>query len=229
MLRAPESNIRGVTSILSFVYLLAAFACLIQWGSSRPWVRVDLFSGGYLGLRVLGAVYSLISARLVFRSKQLRREWWGQTSNPAVVRWVILLMIGDLLVFLDYGHWHTSPVLERPGLKGLGLAVYFLAAVWQMWADFYLARYFSHRGTEGAPITDGPFRHIRHPRYAAAIAGKLAFALVFASLLGWLLGLAWTILLVKKVRTEEAHLLKLFGARYKAYAEKTTRLLPGIY
>jgi protein-S-isoprenylcysteine O-methyltransferase Ste14 len=225
----PPSKRLAVTSALSFLYLLSALACLLQWNTAHLWERVDYFSGSYLALRAVGAVHSVISSRRAFRSKQVRREWWGETSNRGIINWVILLMLGDLTVFLDYGHWHTLPALERPGLKGMGLAVYLLAAVWQMWTDSYLAKYFSNKGPDEAPITDGPFRYVRHPRYAAAIAGKLAFALVFASLLGWLLALAWTILLVQKVRAEEAHLRELFGARYEAYAEKTTRLLPGIY
>jgi protein-S-isoprenylcysteine O-methyltransferase Ste14 len=226
---APLSTRLAVTSALSFLYLLSALACLLQWNTAQLWERVDYFSGPYLALRAVGAVHSVISNRRAFRSKQVRREWWGQTSNPGIINWVILLMLGDLTVFLDYGHWHTLRALERPALQGLGLTLYLLAAGWQMWTDSYLAKYFRYCGTEGEPIIGGPFRYIRHPRYAAAIAGKVAFALMFASLLGWLMAMAWTFVLLEKVRAEEAHLRELFGARYEAYAEKTTRLLPGIY
>jgi protein-S-isoprenylcysteine O-methyltransferase Ste14 len=218
----------GVTAVLSLAYLVLAFGCLIQWGP-RPWVRVDLFSGGYLALRVVGALCSLISARQAFRSKPLTREWWGQTSNPAIVKWVILLMLGDLMVFLDYGHWRIISWLERPVLQGLGLALYLFSAVWQVWTDSHLARHFNDDRFEQGPTVVGPFRYIRHPRYAAAILGKIALALVFASLLGWLLLLPWIVLLLHKVRAEEVHLREMFGAGYDAYAQRTARLLPGIY
>ena len=228
-LNTQESGRVAITGALSLAYLLLALACLLQWGTARPWGRVDLFSGVYLGLRLLGALHSLASSHRAFRSRSLRREWWGQTSNAATVRWVILLMLGDLMVFLDYGHWHVVSSLERPALQGVGLGLYLLAAVWQIWTDSCLARHFSDERSQEAPTIVGPFRHMRHPRYAAAILGKIAFALVFASIFGWLLLLPWTVLLLQKVIAEEAHLHKLFGSRYQEYAERTARLLPGLY
>jgi protein-S-isoprenylcysteine O-methyltransferase Ste14 len=229
MPRARGSDRFGVTAALSFAYLLVALMCIIQWDAAHPWARVDLFSGGYLGLRFFGALHSLVSSRRAFRSSSLTREWWGQTSNPAIVKWVILLMLGDLMVFLDYGHWHIISSLERPAVQFLGLVLYLFTAVWQIWTDSYLARHFNDDRFREAPTVVGPFRHIRHPRYAAAILGKIALALVFASLLGWLLLLPWTVLLLQKVRAEEAHLRRSFGARYAAYARRTARLLPGVY
>jgi len=222
-----------ITSAPSFLYVAAALACLVQWGAPNPWSRVDLFSGTYLVLRVLGTVHSLASSRRVFRSKHLMREWWAITSDPGGIKWVILLMLADLTVFLDYGHWQLMPVLKRWAFQSVGLGLYALAAVWQMWADTYLARYFG--GNQPAkepmsrPITEGPFRYARHPRYAGAMAAKIAFPLVFASVLGWVFAVAWIALLFRKVTGEETHLRDLFGAEYEAYARHTARLLPGVY
>lgn len=232
MLETPgtrESNRLGLTAALSLTYLGLAFACLIQWHGTSPWARVDLFSGGYFMLRLLGSLHSLVSSRTAFRSHPLRREWWGQTSNPGIVRWVILFMICDLTVFLDYGHWHIVPALERPPLQGLGLGLYFVSVAWQIWTDSYLARHFKDGRSGEGPTVVGPFRHIRHPRYGAAILGKIALAIVFASLPGWILLLPWMLLLLNKVKAEETHLRRIFGARYEAYARKTSRLLPGVY
>jgi|SRR5579864_6321202 len=217
------------TTIPSLLYLVLTLACLIHWDASDPWSRVDIFSGGYLLLRLVGSVHSIVFNRKVFGSEETRREWWALTSDPGGIKWVVLLMAADLAVFLDYGHWHLTPALERASLQSLGLGLYVLAAAWQMWTDAYLASYFAREQPASGPIEKGPFRHVRHPRYAGAIAGKLAFALVFASGFGWLLALAWALLLTRKVDIEEAHLRKLFGAEYEAYAQKTSRLLPGIY
>jgi protein-S-isoprenylcysteine O-methyltransferase Ste14 len=227
------SKASWATVIPSFLYLLVCLLCLVRWDAVDPWSRVDLFSGGYLGVRALAAIHSIISSRKVFSSKPLRREWWGITSDQAVINWVVLLMLADLTVFLDYGHWQLTPGLKRRGLQSLGLGLYALAAVWQMWADTYLARYFaddqSSKGTTPKPISEGPFRYVRHPRYAGAMVGKLAFALVFASGLGWLFAAAWILMLYRKVLREETHLRDLFGAEYDAYACHTARLLPGVY
>lgn len=225
----PESGRFAITAALSLAYLLLALACLIQWGTARQWARVDLFSGGYLGLRSFGALHSLVSSRRAFRSRWLRREWWGQTSSPAIVKWVILLMLGDLMVFLDYGHWRIVAVLEGPALQGAGLGIYLLTTVWQIWTDSYLARHFNDERSRETLTVFGPFRHMRHPRYAAAIVAKIALSLVFASVLGWLLLVPWTVLLLQKMRAEEAHLHRIFGLCYQEYAERTARLLPRVY
>lgn len=142
---------------------------------------------------------------------------------------MVLLMLGDLVVFLDYGHWHTMASLERHALQGLGLGLYACAAAWQWWTDRSLAKYFSSPQAGRAPIREGPFNYVRHPRYAGAVTGKVAFGLVFASLLGWLLALSWLLLLLRNITAEEAHLRKLFGVQYEVYARRTARLLPGIY
>lgn len=157
------------------------------------------------------------------------REWWALNSDPKGIARVIVLMLADLMVFADYAHWHLLPVLHQPALQGLGLALYTLAAASQMWADAYLAGYFAEDGSHVGLMDEGPFRYVRHPRYAAAIVAKAAFALVFASAPGWLLALAWGILLFKKVNVEEEHLRQRFGADYEAYAQRTARLLPGVY
>ncbi len=223
------SKVFWKTTIASILYLALALACLIEWGGRNPWSRVDLFAGSYLALRFLGALHSLVFNQQAFRSDEVRHEWWGTSSDPGWTRWVKLLMVADLIVFLDYGHWHLTPALERAWLQGLGLGLYLFAALWQMWTDAYLASYFAREQPASGPIEKGPFRHVRHPRYAGAIMGKVAFALVFASALGWPLAFAWALLLTRKVEIEEAHLRKVFGAEYEAYAEKTARLLPGIY
>jgi protein-S-isoprenylcysteine O-methyltransferase Ste14 len=217
------------TCIYSLGYLLLAGACLIRWGALDPWSRFDVFAGGYLLLRTLGSVHSVAAGRRVFRSPQVMQEWWATNSDPGGIRRVMILMALDLTVFLDYAHWHLWALLERPTLQACGLTLYAGAMAWQMWADSYLAKFFAGGPHEGTPMREGPYRFVRHPRYAAALAGKVAFALVFANVLGWLMVLAWGTLLLRKVEVEEAHLRELFGRGYEAYQQTTAKLLPGIY
>jgi protein-S-isoprenylcysteine O-methyltransferase Ste14 len=218
-----------ITLICSLGYLMLALACLIRWGTPHPWLRVDYFSGGYLALRFLGSIHSLISSREVFHSKPVMQEWWTLDSDPVRPKWIMVLMAADLAVFLDYGHWQLTSWLERPLLQSLGLGLYMAVAMWQTWTDDYLAKYFSRENPEAVPMDRGPYRYVRHPRYAAAIIAKIAFALAFASVLCWGLAAAWAYLLLWKIRIEEAHLRTVFGPRYDTYAQKTARVLPGIY
>ncbi len=217
------------TLTLSLSYLALSLVCLVGWGSSTPLARVDRYSGGYLGLRFLGSLHSLISSRAVFRSKGAMRQWWALDSDPAGPAWVMFLMAVDLAVFLDYAHWHLVRGLDQPVLQSLGLGLYAVMASCQVWTDACLAKYFGQTNTEPVPMDQGPFRYVRHPRYAAAMFSKVALALTFASIVGWALAAAWVFLLMRKIAIEEAHLQSVFGSTYTAYSQKTARVLPGIY
>ena len=219
----------GKTLAYSLAYVGVAIACLVQWHSPKPWARLDWFAGAYFALRMAGSLHSIVSSLGVFRSGTLRREWWALNSDPAGPRWVMALMALDLIVFLDYGHWRFAPWLARPSLQIAGIAIYFLVSFWQIWTDSYLARYFNQNQQPLVPMNDGPYRYMRHPRYAAAIVGKIAMALTFASPLGWFLVIAWGFLLLNKIEVEETHLRKLFGVRYESYARGTAKVIPKIY
>lgn len=217
-----------VTLAFSLGYLVLALVCLVQAGA-HPWSLVDRYSGGYLALRFLGSLHSLLSSRGVFRSKNVMREWWALDSDPAGPKWVMLLMGLDLAVFLEYGHWQILPGLAQPVLQSIGLGLYLAVTVWQTWTDIYLAKYFTRNEATSLPMSYGPYRYVRHPRYAAAILGKGAMALALASVFGWLLVIAWSVLLLRKIAVEEKHLRELFGPGYESYARTTAKVIPGIY
>lgn len=217
------------TLICSVGYLGLAVACLVQWNASEMWTRIDWFAATYFALRLAGSLHSIFSSVGVFRSSALRQEWWALNSDPAGPQWVMALMALDLVVFLDYGHWQLTPWLARPTVQTAGVIFYVVVTFWQIWTDAYLARYFRQHRETPLPMEIGPYRYVRHPRYASAIAGKIAMALIFDSLAGWVLVIAWSLLLLNKIATEEKHLRKLFGVRYESYARTTAKVIPGIY
>jgi protein-S-isoprenylcysteine O-methyltransferase Ste14 len=217
------------TLICSLGYLAIAVGCLVQLNGSHPWMRVDWFAGGYFTLRIVGSLYSIASSLGAFRSRPVRQEWWALNSDPQGPQWVMVLMVLDLLVFVDYGHWRFTPLLIRPSLQVMGLALYSAVTIWQIWTDSYLARYFDKTQKPLLPMNVGPYHYVRHPRYGAAIAGKIAMAMTFGSLFGWLLVAPWAFLLLNKIEVEEKHLRKLFGSPYQSYAQTTAKVIPGIY
>ena len=78
-------------------------------------------------------------------------------------------------------------------------------------------------------MTDGPYRFVRHPRYASILLLGLGTPLAFASILGWPLGSScWSRSVTgssAKSHTSES----CSAAAYDAYARRTARLLPGVY
>ena len=219
-------------SIISGLLIAPALflLCLRQWGTDHPWSRLDFYSGSFLLLGIVVAFEEAVTFnRSALRGEEVAHEVLGLSYDPSLFRWGMVLNIALLLVVLDYGHWHLVPALEQPLLQDIGLVLGVFGVIWQAWADAWLGRHFASRLTTRKLMTGGPFRLVRHPRYAGFLVRKLAWPLLLASLIGWALLPLWLVLVFKRIRREEAHMTELFGAEYEAYARRTARLLPGVY
>lgn len=207
-------------------YLLVALACLRQWGAPDPWWGLDFFSGGFFAASPLWLVENAIFLRGISRTKEIRDEAGGATYDRSLLVWTGLLPLAELIVFYEYGHWRLAPALRTPYLQGLGLALWVATPAWLLWADRYLGRHFATAEAQRQVLTGGPFAHVRHPRYLGLLASRVAFALVFASPIAWLLVGAWIAAVARRIRREERHLGEIYGTSYEAYAAATPRLLP---
>jgi len=77
--------------------------------------------------------------------------------------------------------------------------------------------------------TAGPFRWIRHPIYVAfGLLGLGTAIWTNAPAIWGIAGLLWLIADLRG-RSEEHLLQQTFGERYRAYMDRTARLLPGVY
>ncbi len=110
-------------------------------------------------------------------------------------------------------------------LVGLGIAGTFLAQM-QMGASWRIG---VDEGETTDLVTGGLFSLVRNPVYTAMIAAWTGFALLVptwlavASIAAGLTGLELQVRLV-----EERHLIRLHRDRYRAYAARVGRFLPGI-
>ena len=79
-------------------------------------------------------------------------------------------------------------------------------------------------------ITEGIYRHVRHPMYVGFWLWAVAQALLLPN---WIAGPAGLIgfgtLFFGRVAREERMMLEKFGEDYRAYMARTCRLIPGIY
>jgi protein-S-isoprenylcysteine O-methyltransferase Ste14 len=79
-------------------------------------------------------------------------------------------------------------------------------------------------------ITQGIYRRVRHPMYAALLLYGVAYALVIPN---WVAGpsnlVAFAVLFALRVRAEERMMLEQFGDEYTAYIARTKRLVPGVW
>jgi protein-S-isoprenylcysteine O-methyltransferase Ste14 len=210
-------------------FLLLAVAGLHQWGSTSPWSRLDLFSGSYLLLAAVLVIQQGSFARQIAFSKEKMEEAFGLNYDPGWMKRAYWLGLAELLIFIDYGHLRLTPFLERRPLQAAGIVLMVAAIAWLGWVDRYLGLHFQDDLTQLAVMNNGPYRYIRHPRYAGLIASRIACALILASAVAWLLAFCWVMLTLRRIRLEEPHLAGLFGQSYKSYAARTPRLIPWLY
>jgi protein-S-isoprenylcysteine O-methyltransferase Ste14 len=191
----------------------------------------------YLAFFVIGSIVRTIGA-----SKG--KKWWRKKDEVVEnrVNWVdkLFLFLGFLgmfvlpfiyifsswLNFADYG----LPVGLSRILGGVGCVI-FAAAIWVLW------RSHASLGRNFAPelklrenhqlVTDGIFRTVRHPMYAAHWLWAFAQAMLLQN---WIAGLSMLVaqwpLYSSRVTKEEYMMCDRFGDGYRDYMGRTGRIFP---
>jgi protein-S-isoprenylcysteine O-methyltransferase Ste14 len=81
-----------------------------------------------------------------------------------------------------------------------------------------------------ALVTDGVYRRIRHPMYAAFLVHALGQALIVPN---WIAGpsylLSFALLVAFRLGPEERMLREVFGPSFDSYRTRTSRLVPGVF
>jgi protein-S-isoprenylcysteine O-methyltransferase Ste14 len=178
------------------------------------------------------AVHSL--AELVLRRGRARSFARGRfdrgTTLLTTLSWPSIVL-GALAArfFVDAG--------RLPPAGGLGFALLVVMAAGaslRWWAMHTLGEYFTRTLTvlDGQRLIEtGPYRWIRHPGYLAQLLVHVPFAALLSE--GWIAALGALALLAavytRRIRLEEAMLAERLGRSWVDYAERTWRLVPGLY
>lgn len=79
-------------------------------------------------------------------------------------------------------------------------------------------------------VIHGPYAFVRHPMYTSFLLMSLAQAFLLPN---WIVGLAgligFAVLFFLRVDKEERMMLDVFGPQYRAYMERTKRIIPYLY
>jgi protein-S-isoprenylcysteine O-methyltransferase Ste14 len=136
-----------------------------------------------------------------------------------------------LPLFYLFTPWLDFADYDLPGWLGwIGTVVFAMALflLWRSHAD--LGRNWSATlqiRREHSLITDGIYRHIRHPMYAAHLLWAIAQGLLLEN---WLAGWAFLVISVPfyllRVPKEEKMMLEQFGEEYREYISRTGRIIP---
>jgi protein-S-isoprenylcysteine O-methyltransferase Ste14 len=150
------------------------------------------------------------------------RRWLSGTSNRTFVLWPIVLLAMQAL--LD-GGWPRLNLWALP-LLAWGYGQYKL--VGRLRTD----RGGGGPGMSNPPerlVTDGPYRFVRNPMYLGHLIFFLGLALLLLSWPAWLVFAAHLFWFDRRARSDEEHLLALFGPPYAEYRSRVKRWLPGVY
>jgi protein-S-isoprenylcysteine O-methyltransferase Ste14 len=224
-------------SILSMLYTMAIYVGLplLGWG-------LDDLSGFFSFPQLVGysfsiAAFGLLAGLLIQRPGGLGNRRKGVESKfvprQRIVRIFITGMLIAALFFVPFadrrgiGVWDDEPVIRWAGLL---LAILGMGLIF--WSGAVLGRLYSPEVTlqkEHHLITDGPYRYIRHPRYLGGIVQGLGLSLLFRSWIGFVLTFIFFVVVLFRIRDEEAMMTREFGENWRHYCGKSWRLVPLVY
>ena len=206
---------------------------MLHWLSAGPahWPAVlTLLSWGAaeLALRLRLAIRPGWRERLSTWSVQAGgrlREWTFFVVVLAIAAAVIgALWLDRLRQFAIGGGRLTIAAGEVLAVAGIAL---------RMWAILTLDRFFTFVvgiAADHRVVQHGPYRLLRHPGYAGALLTLLGVGLALSNWLSLLLIVAVPVLALGiRITVEEATLAGALGAEYLSYADRTARLIPGLW
>jgi protein-S-isoprenylcysteine O-methyltransferase len=180
---------------------------------------------------LLGALYGLSELYLAF-TRRSRTQAVSRDRRSLLVLWTVIvvsLWIGIQMVWL----FPSATVAYRRAFYLFGFVLFLVGLALRWYAIGYLGRYFTvdvSISTEHRLVDSGPYRYVRHPTYTGALLAFVGLGFCFGN---WLTVLFLTVPIIGaflwRIRIEEHTLIEALGEDYRAYMQRTKRLIPGVY
>ena len=204
--------------------------CSINIGPARRVVKAFVYSVGVDGGLILLIVSSIWVASEI--ALGIARHAGARSSGDRgslIVIWIVI----TAAVFGGSALRNVEATRMPPWLFWIGMAL-IVAGVFVRWiAILTLRRYFTVNVViqEGHELIDrGIYAIVRHPSYSGAILSFIGLGFAFENWLSLALILVAVLLgFSYRIRVEEQVLIAHFGDRYRGYARRTKRLIPGIF
>ncbi|MCI0600931.1 MAG: isoprenylcysteine carboxylmethyltransferase family protein [Beijerinckiaceae bacterium] len=212
---------------LVFAGLLFGAAGTLAWPAA--WAFLILFYGSSVAIAQMLARDN--PALLDERMKSLIQEGQPLWDKLIIVSLVALLSLWLILIGLDAGRFHWSPVpalLQCLGAAGILVSMGISARVFR--ANSFLANVVRIQTERGHKVvTAGPYKFVRHPLYAATLLLFPSAALLLGSWLGVAAASLLGCLLILRTALEDRELHRNL-AGYAAYAQRVKyRLIPMVW
>ena len=227
-------TLRGISFSLTTLVMYLGIP-LLGWGvddicgffSSYPRLGYGLL----IALLSLASGYHAIDApegirgRTVDKNKRLRRQ--------SIVSVLIILLLFGVLIFLPYADRYSIGVFsDNQLIRWSGLLLTALGLIIIFWSGVTLGRMYSAEVTiqqNHELITSDLYRYIRHPRYLGALMLSLGLPLLFRSWIVLPVFFPFLIVILLRIKDEEAVLSAEFGVDWEQYCKHSSRLIPFVY
>ena len=172
--------------------------------------------------------------------------WWmvvaagRQRGTPSQYddrsRWLTVAYDLTALVLVVVPPWEyvnfSGPIPRDGRLAAAGLCLFAVSILVQSAAMWELRGFYTSRlGIQPRHrlVTSGLYGVVRHPGYLSNMMALAGIGFALGSVVGLMLALLTVPLILERIDREEEMLLAEFGAAYRDYVRRTSRLVPGIY
>jgi protein-S-isoprenylcysteine O-methyltransferase Ste14 len=175
------------------------------------------------------AVWVVLELRQSFthRPEAVKAGWRSE------VLFRLIVGVGAVVAGALASTMKSAAIRPAPVADSIGLALFWAGISLRLWSFHALGRYFTftvQTSVDQPVISDGPYRMIRHPSYAALLLIIIAIGLFIGN--WWSLAclvIAVAVGFVFRIRVEEQALMHNLGAGYRDYASTHKRLVPFIW
>lgn len=178
------------------------------------------------------AVWLASEVALIFLRRAGSSERGKLERGAVAVIWIVLAASALATLAASYLDVFRLP-LPAAALKWTANAVLLAGLAVRWTAIVVLGRYFSVHVTirDDHRIVDrGPYRWVRHPSYSGILISFVGLGIASGNWLGLVLAtVPPAIVVLERIRVEEAALTAALGERYRGYCARTRRLVPGVY
>jgi len=180
---------------------------------------------------VLAAIYGLSELYLAL-TRRSGTQAISHDRRSLLLLWAIIIVslwLGVQMVWL----FPNATVRYLHEFYLVGFLLFLGGLILRWYSIGYLGRYFTvdvSISAEHKLIDSGPYRYIRHPTYTGALLAFLGLGFCFGN---WLSILFMTVPIIAaflwRIRIEERALADALGEDYRAYTQRTKRLIPFVY
>jgi protein-S-isoprenylcysteine O-methyltransferase len=181
--------------------------------------------------------WSVLGAWTVGEMVLMNRTDAGEVRSRDASTFVLSLTVflGILAAIMVAASNSPEIAIPGPGWWPVAAGAVLVAAGYalRVWSVRTLGRFFKYRVVvqEGHEVVDsGPYRLVRHPSYTGMVLCSTGLGLMLGNWISLALaGLPTLIGFTWRLLGEEKVLLAELGESYRAYMERTKRLIPGVW